>query len=277
MKRLFIVLYLALLLPAVATSASWKTQVTEQSTIDAGDIFFIENAAASANNWLSVTVLTAYFNTNLTFGDTAKVGTPVNNQVGIWTGDGTLEGDADFTFDGTDLTLTGDIEANEYFSSAADGARRSVYQENTTYTPAAGEESIYNIAGDLRMAEGGSEVGSILSTGADLTGADLDTSVLSSTQTLAAGGCKGQHYYITGLYTITLPAVNDGDWCCFQTVGANIGTIDPNVSDLITLNGTALTDGTAIVSDGTTGQEVCLSYYDATGFITWGGAAWVSE
>jgi hypothetical protein len=30
-----------------------------------------------------------------------KVGTPVNNQVGIWTGDGTLEGDVDFTFDGT--------------------------------------------------------------------------------------------------------------------------------------------------------------------------------
>lgn len=32
-------------------------------------------------------------------GDVTKVGTPVNNQVGVWTGDGTLEGDAAFTFD----------------------------------------------------------------------------------------------------------------------------------------------------------------------------------
>lgn len=39
-------------------------------------------------------------------GDVSKVGTPVNDQVGIWTGDGTLEGDSDLTFDGTSLTGT---------------------------------------------------------------------------------------------------------------------------------------------------------------------------
>lgn len=33
-----------------------------------------------------------------TVGDVFKVGTPVNNQVGVWTGDGTLEGDALFTY-----------------------------------------------------------------------------------------------------------------------------------------------------------------------------------
>lgn len=37
-------------------------------------------------------------------GDVSKVGTPVNNQVGVWTGDGTLEGDADLTFDGALLS-----------------------------------------------------------------------------------------------------------------------------------------------------------------------------
>ncbi|MEQ8628111.1 hypothetical protein [Ekhidna sp.] len=36
-------------------------------------------------------------------GDVTKVGTPVNNQLGIWTGDGTLEGVSDLTFDGTSL------------------------------------------------------------------------------------------------------------------------------------------------------------------------------
>jgi hypothetical protein len=42
-------------------------------------------------------------------GDVAKVGTPVNNQVGVWTGDGTLEGDTGLTFDTTDDTLTAGI------------------------------------------------------------------------------------------------------------------------------------------------------------------------
>jgi|GEM_PF-2024754 len=36
-------------------------------------------------------------------GDVSKVGTPVDNQIGVWTGDGTIEGTADFTFDGADL------------------------------------------------------------------------------------------------------------------------------------------------------------------------------
>ena len=33
-----------------------------------------------------------------TGGDVSKVGTPVDNQVGVWIGDGTLEGDADLTY-----------------------------------------------------------------------------------------------------------------------------------------------------------------------------------
>ena len=45
-------------------------------------------------------------------GDVTKVGTPVDNQIGVWTGDGTLEGEADFIYvdgatTGDQLTLTG--------------------------------------------------------------------------------------------------------------------------------------------------------------------------
>jgi hypothetical protein len=39
-------------------------------------------------------------------GDVSKVGTPVDNQIGVWTGDGTIEGDAALTFDTTTDTLT---------------------------------------------------------------------------------------------------------------------------------------------------------------------------
>lgn len=40
-------------------------------------------------------------------GDVSKVGTPVDNQVGVWTGDGTIEGSTKFTFDGTSMYLQG--------------------------------------------------------------------------------------------------------------------------------------------------------------------------
>ncbi len=39
-------------------------------------------------------------------GDVTKVGTPVNNQIGVWTGDGTIEGDANLVWDGTAHELT---------------------------------------------------------------------------------------------------------------------------------------------------------------------------
>jgi len=39
-------------------------------------------------------------------GDVSKVGTPVDNQVGVWTGDGTIEGDSALTFDTSTDTLT---------------------------------------------------------------------------------------------------------------------------------------------------------------------------
>ena len=42
-------------------------------------------------------------------GNVSKVGTPVDNQVGVWTGDGTLEGATSFTYNGANLQLTGDI------------------------------------------------------------------------------------------------------------------------------------------------------------------------
>ena len=45
-------------------------------------------------------------------GDVYKVGTPVDNQLGIWTGDGTIEGNASLTYDGTVLGLGSDDYIN---------------------------------------------------------------------------------------------------------------------------------------------------------------------
>ena len=49
------------------------------------------------------------FETPAGAGDVVKVGTPADNQVGVWTGDGTIEGAASFTYDGSNLQFTGDL------------------------------------------------------------------------------------------------------------------------------------------------------------------------
>lgn len=108
---------------------------TLPATFPAGTLVYIKNDAATnamdvfpasgdnlgegANTALSVaagtsaTFLATVANTTWTQvvqfasagGDVTKVGTPVDNQIGVWTGDGTLEGDASFTWDGSHLLL----------------------------------------------------------------------------------------------------------------------------------------------------------------------------
>jgi len=46
-------------------------------------------------------------------GDVTKVGTPVDEQIGIWTGDGTIKGSTDLVFDGTTFGVVGGIYADD--------------------------------------------------------------------------------------------------------------------------------------------------------------------
>ena len=54
-------------------------------------------------------------------GDVSKVGTPVDNQVGVWTGDGTIEGDASLTWDGSHLAAGNfEFDSNQAVGSGQD-------------------------------------------------------------------------------------------------------------------------------------------------------------
>lgn len=67
-------------------------------------------------------------------GDVVKVGTPVNNQVGVWTGDGTLEGDADLTFDTSTNTLaTGIVTVTDDAYGAGWNGSTAVPTKNALY------------------------------------------------------------------------------------------------------------------------------------------------
>jgi hypothetical protein len=75
---------------AITTSLSY-----ELPSADGSDGQFLKTNGAGVTSWA----------TAAGGGDVSKVGTPVDSQIGVWTGDGTIEGAADFTFDGSDLKI----------------------------------------------------------------------------------------------------------------------------------------------------------------------------
>ena len=73
-------------------------------------------------------------------GDVSKVGTPVDNQVGVWTGDGTIEGTSGFTYSGTSLSITGKIDLGL-------GSSNGVYFGD-------GDSGIYELSDDILIVTG---------------------------------------------------------------------------------------------------------------------------
>jgi hypothetical protein len=53
-------------------------------------------------------------------GDVSKSGTPVNNQLAVWTADGVIEGDANLTWDAAELFLTGSMDLIHTAAGAAE-------------------------------------------------------------------------------------------------------------------------------------------------------------
>ena len=97
--------------------------VTELA-LGADGTFLKSNGAAAAPS----------FATPTGSGDVSKVGTPVNNQVGVWTGDGTLEGDADLTFDTATNTLaTGIVTVSDEAYGAGWNGSLQVPTKNAIY------------------------------------------------------------------------------------------------------------------------------------------------
>lgn len=96
-------------------------------------------------------------------GDVSKVGTPVNNQIGVWTGDGTIEGDSLFTWNSTTLAIntavtTGITHNISLIPSAALGLSavwHGLHIDGSSLTPA--------------------------STGAEITGIEIDFSGVTLT------------------------------------------------------------------------------------------------
>lgn len=78
----------------------------------------IDNTAYNATSWNGITTIAPSKDAVrdkfvsidallASSGNVSKVGTPVDNQIGVWTGDGTIEGDSKLTWDGATMSVTG--------------------------------------------------------------------------------------------------------------------------------------------------------------------------
>lgn len=68
-------------------------------------------------------------------GDVYKVGTPADNQVGVWTGNGTIEGSSALTFDGTDLATTENFKLGKQLHLQGDLTPAQITADQNNYNP----------------------------------------------------------------------------------------------------------------------------------------------
>lgn len=120
-------------------------------------------------------------------GDVVKVGTPVNNQMAVWTGDGTLEGTSDFTYDGTNLNL---ITAKNFQIASA-----------TVLSDATGTTTLSNI--DALDATTEATIEAAIDTLANLTSIQGNTITLADA--FITSGANSLTLTTTGATDVTLP------------------------------------------------------------------------
>jgi hypothetical protein len=154
-------------------------------------------------------------------GDVVKVGTPVNNQVGVWTGDGTLEGDAALTFDTTTDTLS--TGAIAILGASGAGYASFATQASDPSTPASGTVKLFaaDTPGGITRLE------MMTSTGAALSFfRDAVTTVRNETGSTIS---KGKAVYINGANgttsTVALAQANAA------STSADIGLAIANISN----------------------------------------------
>jgi len=173
-------------------------------------------------------------------GDVSKVGTPVNDQVGVWTGDGTIEGTTAWTYDGsTKFRMTGSIFLLEQAAAIADEvAYGQIWVKNDTpntlwFTDDAGTDFQLGVGGG-----GGGDVmadGSVPFTGAvsfGVDGAGVDATFFGVTASYKAwwdanGDTNGAWYFgaDTKGVMVTLYGDTTGHTIVFDPSGDTNGSL----------------------------------------------------
>ena len=125
-----------------------------------------------------------------------------------------------------------------------------------------------------KMAAPGAIGGTTPNTGAfTVLQGGLDVITAGGHTELSADQCRGSLVLVTGNYQITLPAVSgvvEGGHVTIYSTTAVVVYVDPNASDRIILDGTALTDGYELDSPGGAGNFVTLVKDSSAGWTVVG-------
>jgi hypothetical protein len=129
---------------------------------------------------------------------------------------------------------------------------------------------VQNSVGTEKLKVGASTGADVQVTGTQSVSGNLTagvyTAAYAANQTLTATECFGYIIYVTAACTITLPAIASGMSVTIITIGDIAVSVDPNASDKIVLDGTALDDGDKITNASTAGDVAVLTYYSADGW-----------
>lgn len=229
-------------------------------------------------------------------GDVSKVGTPVDNQVGVWTGDGIIEGTSGLTYDGSNLLLTGDIGATgtritkgwftdlQVTNAIAGSITGNAATVSTitglapdTATTAAAQPNItsvgtlttlqvdnININGNTISSTAGVDLlitplagQQIVLDGAIVIDAGVVTGATSITSTSFVGALTGQADTVA---TITGLAPDTATTQAAQPNITSLGTLTTLTVDTVTINGNAITASAAaaLTIDALAGQSVTV-------------------
>ena len=195
-----------------------------------------------------------------TTASVTKVGTPANNQVGVWTGDGTIEGDADLTFDGDNLYVGTGINLG--------------HASDTTITrSAAGIIEVEGKVVNPMTTEGDMIYGGASGTGMRLA-AGADTTIL-------VGGGAGAPVWTTATGTGAPVRGTSPQISAIELSHATENTLTAS-SGVLSIEGNAvyMATGTDVaITDGGTGASTAAAGFDAlspmttVGDVVYGGAS----
>jgi len=188
-------------------------------------------------------------------GDVSKVGTPVNNQVGVWTGDGTIEGDTALTFDTTSDTL--DIAASGKLSMGTvnildDSAGTTTLSNidaidaTTETTLESAIDSLTNLtavgtvttgtwnADDIAVADGGTGASDAPTGLSNLGGIGAATTDTLTNKTFDANGTGNS---LSNVDVADLANGTDGELITWDAVGAPATVAVGTAAQVLTSNG----------------------------------------
>ena len=178
-------------------------------------------------------------------GDVTKVGTPVNNELGVWTGDGTLEGDAGLIWDATKLL----VEVDSATTNAAIPVL--TLSATSTGTPVAGiGPSIEFQAETAAGAPGNQEIGAVIyANTTSVTSTNEVTELVFLTQ--SGGGVAAERARVTALGLEAARFTMTGGTGDFEIrASGTTATLDANGSTVLDIAGMDENDTGLRLGDG---------------------------